>query len=65
MNRFFQKKEIPIQNILSATTDGSPAMTGRHKGFISHLKQAVYYTSINMDNLIFAVSKFYNIFLKV
>ena len=39
MNGFFQEKEIPIQNILSAATNGSPAMTGRHKGFIAHLKQ--------------------------
>jgi hypothetical protein len=28
-------------NILSAATDSAPAMTGRHKGFIAHLKQAV------------------------
>ena len=38
---FFQEKEIPIRNILSVATDGAPAMTGRHKGFIAHLKQAV------------------------
>lgn len=41
MQKFFQEKEIPICNILSAATDGAPAMTGRHKGFIAHLKQAV------------------------
>ena len=41
IKRFFKEKEIPIQNILSAATDGVPAMTGRHKGFIAHLKQAV------------------------
>lgn len=31
------EKEIPICNILS----GAPAMTGRHKGSIALLKQAV------------------------
>jgi hypothetical protein len=41
MNNFFQEKQIPLGNILSAATDGAPAMTGRHKGFIAHLKQAV------------------------
>lgn len=41
MNKFFQEKGIPVCNILSAATDGAPAMTGRHKGFISYLKQAV------------------------
>lgn len=41
MSTFFQEKEIPMHNILSAATDGAPAMTGRHKGFIAHLKQAV------------------------
>lgn len=41
MSKFFQEKEIPMHNILSAATDGAPAMTGRHKGFIAHLKQAV------------------------
>lgn len=41
MQKFFEEKEIPICNILSAATDGAPAMTGRHKGFIAHLKEAV------------------------
>lgn len=41
MHVFFQEKGIPIRNILSVATDGAPAMTGRHKGFIAHLKQAV------------------------
>lgn len=41
MQKFFQEKEIPISNILSAATDGAPAMTGRHKGFIAHLRKAV------------------------
>ena len=38
INRFFQEKEILFQNILSAATISAPAMTGRHKGFITHLK---------------------------
>lgn len=29
------QKEIPIHSILSAATDGTPPMTGRHKGFIA------------------------------
>lgn len=38
---FFKEKEILIRNILPVVTDGAPAMTEPHKGFIKHFKQAV------------------------
>lgn len=41
MHVFFQKKEIPLQNILLVATDGAPTMTGSLKGFIAYLKQTV------------------------
>lgn len=33
------KKEIPIERLVSITTDGTPSMTGRHSGFIAHCKK--------------------------
>ncbi|XP_072384697.1 zinc finger MYM-type protein 6-like [Diabrotica undecimpunctata] len=41
VKRFFEEKEIPLLNIIACATDGAAAMTGRHQGFIAHLKQAV------------------------
>ena len=38
---FFQEKEIPLRNIIGCATDGAPAMVGRHRGFISHMKSFV------------------------
>ncbi|CDW61102.1 hypothetical protein TTRE_0000953001 [Trichuris trichiura] len=38
---FFEEKEIPLSNITAVATDGAPAMTGRQRGFIAHLKQIV------------------------
>uniref|UniRef100_A0A5S6Q2I0 DUF4371 domain-containing protein n=1 Tax=Trichuris muris TaxID=70415 RepID=A0A5S6Q2I0_TRIMR len=38
---FFEEKEIPLSNITAVATDGAPAMTGRQRGFIAHLKQVV------------------------
>lgn len=38
---FYEEKEIPLSNITAVTTDGAPAMTGRQRGFIAHLKQVV------------------------
>ena len=38
---FFQEKEIPLRNIIGCATDGAPAMVGRHRGFISHMKSVV------------------------
>ena len=37
----FQKKSIPLTNIISCATDGAPSMVGRHRGFLSYLKKAV------------------------
>ena len=41
LEKFFKEKEIPLSNILSVATDGAPAMTGRHKGFVAYLKKSV------------------------
>ena len=38
---FFQEKEIPMYNIIACATDGAPAMVGRHRGFISYLKNVL------------------------
>ncbi|XP_072378803.1 zinc finger MYM-type protein 6-like [Diabrotica undecimpunctata] len=41
IKRFFEEKEIPLLNMIACATDDAAAMTGRHWGFIAHLKQAV------------------------
>ena len=41
LEEFFKEKEILFSNILSVATDGAPAMTGRHKGFVAFLKKSV------------------------
>ncbi|XP_072377271.1 zinc finger MYM-type protein 6-like [Diabrotica undecimpunctata] len=41
IKRLFEEKEIPLLNMIACATDGAAAMTGRHWGFIAHLKQAV------------------------
>lgn len=37
----FTEKAITSTNIILAATDGVPAMVGRYRGFISHLKQYI------------------------
>ena len=37
---YFQKKSIPLTNIISCATDGAPSMVGRHRGLLSYLKKA-------------------------
>ncbi|XP_039309107.1 protein ZBED8-like [Solenopsis invicta] len=41
LEKFCDEKKIPLKNIISAATDGAPAMAGRHKGFIAYLKNKV------------------------
>ena len=41
VENFFQEKEIPMYNIIACATVGAPAMVGRHRGFISHLKNVL------------------------
>ncbi|KAF0713483.1 SCAN domain-containing protein 3-like, partial [Aphis craccivora] len=41
LEKFCNEKQIPLKNIMSIATDGAPAMTGRHKGFIVYLKNKV------------------------
>lgn len=35
---YFVQKNVPVEKLVSVTTDGAPAMTGRHSGFIAHCK---------------------------
>lgn len=39
VNNFFIEKGIPITNCIACATDGAPAMIGRQRGFIAHLKK--------------------------
>ncbi|KAJ7319931.1 hypothetical protein JRQ81_019442, partial [Phrynocephalus forsythii] len=41
LKEYFMEKAIPLSNRLSAAADGSPAMFGSYRGFISRLKQNV------------------------
>ncbi|KAL0859501.1 hypothetical protein ABMA27_010658 [Loxostege sticticalis] len=41
LSNFFTEKSIPFANIISVATDGAPAMVGRYRGFISHLKRII------------------------
>lgn len=41
LSDFFKDKSIPFTNIISVATDGAPAMVGRYRGFISHLKRFI------------------------
>ncbi len=38
MKNYFTEHKIPVQKLVSVTTDGAPAMTGRHSGFIARCK---------------------------
>ena len=38
---YFQKKSIPLTNIILCATDGAPSLVGRHRGFLRYLKKAV------------------------
>lgn len=41
VKNFCNEKDIPMTNIIACATDGAPALTGRHKGFLAFLKKAV------------------------
>lgn len=41
VDNFFTEKSIPITNCIACATDGAPAMIGRQRCFIAHLKNAV------------------------
>ena len=38
---YFQKKSIPLTNIILCAPDGAPSLVGHHRGFLSYLKKAV------------------------
>uniref|UniRef100_A0A5S6QHI3 DUF4371 domain-containing protein n=1 Tax=Trichuris muris TaxID=70415 RepID=A0A5S6QHI3_TRIMR len=35
------EKVIPLTNVIAVATDGAPSMLGRHRGFLSYLKEKV------------------------
>ena len=41
VERFYEEKEIPMQNILQCATDGAAAMVGKHRGFIALMKKKI------------------------
>lgn len=41
LSDFFHEKSITFTNIVSVATDGAPAMVGRYRGFINHLKRMI------------------------
>ena len=41
VERFYEEKEIPMQNVLQCTTDGAVAMVGKHRGFIALMKRKI------------------------
>ncbi|XP_050527964.1 SCAN domain-containing protein 3-like [Daktulosphaira vitifoliae] len=41
MEEYFTRKNVPLTNIIACATDGASSMTGRHVGFIAHLKNKV------------------------
>ncbi|XP_041854559.1 zinc finger BED domain-containing protein 5-like [Melanotaenia boesemani] len=38
VKEYLVEKKVPIEKVVSITTDGAAAMTGRHVGFIAHCK---------------------------
>lgn len=38
VKEFFAEKKVPLEKLVSVTTDGASAMIGRHTGFIAHCK---------------------------
>lgn len=38
VKNYFTEHKIPLEKLVSITTDGAPAMTGRHAGFIARCK---------------------------
>ncbi|KFD46434.1 hypothetical protein M513_12699 [Trichuris suis] len=38
---FFKENEIALTNVIAVATDGAPSMLGRHRGFLSYLKEKV------------------------
>ncbi|XP_025191177.1 SCAN domain-containing protein 3-like [Melanaphis sacchari] len=41
VEEYFIRKNVPLTNIIVCATDVAPSMTGRHVGFLAHLKKAV------------------------
>ena len=39
--KFYEEKEIPMQNILRCATEGAAAMVGKHRRFIALMKKKI------------------------
>ena len=47
VEKFYEEKEIPMQNILQCATDGAATMVGKHRGFIALIKKENTWTHCN------------------
>ena len=50
VKKFYEKKKIPMQNILQCPTDGAAAMARKHQGFIPSIKRK-YLDSLQLNEL--------------
>ena len=41
VEKFYEEKEIPMQNILQCATGGAAPMVGKHRGFIALMKKKI------------------------
>ena len=41
VKKFYEEKEIPMQNILQCAADGAATMLGKHRGFIALMKKKI------------------------
>ena len=41
VEKFFEEKKMPMQNILQCTTGGAATMLGKHRGFIALIKKKI------------------------
>ncbi|KFD45722.1 hypothetical protein M513_13400, partial [Trichuris suis] len=59
---FFKEKEIPLTNVIAVATDGAPSMLGRHRGFLSYLKEKVRPCTATLAFKGRLLSRFYALF---
>ena len=41
VEQFFKEQDKSMKNIIACATDGAPALTEKHKGFLSYSKKAL------------------------
>ena len=58
----FEQRGVDIKKIFAVTTDGAPAMIGKHKGFVSLIEDKIghpivkYHCIIHLENLCAKIS---------